>query len=450
MTITAALPLLPRVWFCLGISLGLVACTQPPDLRPVEAAFAPGTAGMGADRIKTGLSNTDFGRRVAAAVRTAPALANADAGLREARAEEMGAGGAFLPTVSFGAEASAASISGTRTSGVSPYVRVSQLVYDGGAARSGEAAARARVYQAQGSRLQEASAAALTAVETWQAVLTRRKLLGLAQENLAVHRDFGAQIGAVADAGAGMQSDFLTAKARLADAETRVIDARAALDRAEARFVEIFGTSPGGLNAAPRAPALPGQAQTVISQSPRMRAILARSAAAEAEVAAAEARKLPRVEMGATGLRAPSGGTDTTFDLSVNYALDTGRRRAAATEAAKARLDAIDAERQGLEREISRALDFVRSDQKAGAERVKAARAAARANAETVAAARDEFTVGRRSLLDLLDAQRDYVNAEATLIRAEDEYFLTDYAALSLTGDILDVFGVTLALETAQ
>jgi len=65
-------------------------------------------------------------------------------------------------------------------------------------------------------------------------------------------------------------------------------------------------------------------------------------------------------------------------------------------------------------------------------------------NAASVDAAREQFSIGRRSMVDLLDAQRDFVRAEETLIRAEQERFLTDYAALALTGDILDLFDITL------
>lgn len=432
-----------------GPALILIAgCTTPPDLTPVAATFAPGTAGLGADRVSRRLAGTEFGRAVAQAVTTAPALARADAALRRSRAEETAAAGAFQPTISLGAEATTERVAGLRDSGVTPFVRISQLVYDGGAARSDAAAASARVYQAQGTRLEEAAKTALAAIETWQNVVTRRALLDLATDNLTVHRDFLGMIAAAAEAGAGVQSDLLTARARLADAETRAIDARAALDRAEARFVEVFTRRPGALAALPAAPTLPGSDVTIIAESPRMRAIAARAAAASAELAAAEARKLPRVVLGATGSRSAGGGTDSSIDLSLNYALDTGRRRAAAAEAARADLDQVAAERDALAREITRALDFVRSDQKAGAQRVVAARAAERANAATVAAAREQFSVGRRSLLELLDAQRDFVNASATRIAAEDGAVLTDYAALGLTGDILDAFGIVLPSGT--
>jgi adhesin transport system outer membrane protein len=36
------------------------------------------------------------------------------------------------------------------------------------------------------------------------------------------------------------------------------------------------------------------------------------------------------------------------------------------------------------------------------------------------------------------------VRAEETLILAEQDRFLTDYAALALTGDIIDVFAIPL------
>ncbi|WP_109310983.1 hypothetical protein [Ruegeria sp. AU67] len=60
-------------------------------------------------------------------------------------------------------------------------------------------------------------------------------------------------------------------------------------------------------------------------------------------------------------------------------------------------------------------------------------------------AARAQFTISRRSLVEILDAQRDYVNAQQRLILAEQSFFLTNYAALSLTGDQLDYLGISIA-----
>ena len=131
------------------------------------------------------------------------------------------------------------------------------------------------------------------------------------------------------------------------------------------------------------------------------------------------------------------------MDLSFNYELDSTGQRRAAIAAAEAEVKEAEFAREQLVREIMRELGFIRSDQKAGAERLRAARIAATANADSVTASRAQFSIGRRSLIEILDAQRDYVNAQERLILAEQSFFLTNYAALSLTGDILDLLGIS-------
>jgi adhesin transport system outer membrane protein len=170
----------------------------------------------------------------------------------------------------------------------------------------------------------------------------------------------------------------------------------------------------------------------------------ARIQAAMADLSAARAQRWPSVIAGLGGQRLADGSTDVALDMSLNYSLDTAGQRRAAIEVAQANLASLTLEKDALEREIRRALDFVRSDQAAGRARIAAARAAVQANARTVAAAGEEFTIGRRSLLDLLDAQRDFVLAQQTLIEAEEQLLLSGYAALALTGDILPAFGVAL------
>ena len=61
-----------------------------------------------------------------------------------------------------------------------------------------------------------------------------------------------------------------------------------------------------------------------------------------------------------------------------------------------------------------------------------------------------QFRIGRRTLIEILDAQRDLVNAQERLIFAEQNFFLTNYAALSLTGDILDLLGISINSRSAQ
>lgn len=419
------------------------ACTPAPNLAPVEASFSGGTAGAGATNPSASLAKSDFGRRVRAAVKSNPNLAQSATRMEVATANQDAAKGAFLPQVSLGINARSERID-SDVADVSPYLRVSQLVYDGGAASGDLAAARARVLESRGSQLQTAAATALAAIEAYVLVLDRRKIFAVTAENVAVHEELVQQITDRVASGAGSNADALTARSRMADARTRFADAKARTDRAEARFREVFGSAPGVLTAPVSAPDLARSDSQIVMESPQVRRANAGLIAAKAEWAATQARRQPDVRVAAFANQDDSRDANFGVDLSFNYELDSTGQRRAAIAAAEAQVKEAEFSRETLIREISRELEFIRSDQQAGAERLRAARVAVQANAESVAAARSQFTIGRRSLIEILDAQRDYMNAQERLILAEQSFFLTNYAALSLTGDILDLLGISL------
>ncbi|SDX00235.1 Outer membrane protein TolC [Ruegeria halocynthiae] len=431
-----------RALSLLGV-LSISACAPTPDLSIVETSFSNGTTGAGAIEPSSSLTKSTFGQRVRSAVQSSPTVARSNSGMGIAQANRNAASGAFLPQVSLGLNARSHR-TGSNDGDVSPYLRVSQLVYDGGAAANDLAAARARVLESRGDQLQAAAATALAAIETYVMVLDRRELLGITRKNVQVHEGIERQITDRVSGGLGSNADVLTAQSRVADARTRFADAQARVDRAEARFREVFGAAPGRLPPAIPAPDLKRSDSQIVLDSPQIRRADATVIAARADWAAAQARRQPDVRVAAFADQDDFDDADVGVDLSVNYELDSTGRRRAAIAAAAAQVERAEADREVLIREIGRELGFIRSDQKAGALRLREARIATQANAESVAAARAQFSIGRRSLIEILDAQQDYVNAQERLILAEQSYFLTNYAALSLTGDILDLLGVTL------
>lgn len=423
--------------------LVLTACDVSPDLSGVEASFASGTTGAGAAPTNSALAQSGFGKQIAQAVTSSPNLARSQSRIRAAEAAEEAADGAFRPQLSVGAEARSNRLD-SNIATASPYVRISQLVYDGGAADGDRTAARARVLESRGNQLTTAAATALEAVEVYVQVLDQRKLLAIAEQNVKAHARIEAQIAERTDSGAGSAADLLAAQSRMADARTRHADARADMDRANARFREVFGTVPATLPAPKPAPDLARSDAEIVQNSPRIRSLNASLKAAEAELVAARARRRPSITAGAVGNQDKNRDLDVGLELSLDFTLDTTGKRRAAIKAAEANLEDVQFERDDMIRVIGRELDYIRSDQKAGADRLRAARIAADTNGDSVAAAFEQFTIGRRSLIEILDAQRDYVAAQERLILAEQNYFLTNYAALGLTGDILDVFGIAL------
>ena len=427
----------------LPLVLALLAGCATTDAAMRADAIAP-TLTTGAGRMAPSLADSPFGRQVAEAVRTHPALGAEAARIAFAQAEFDSERAGFRPQVSLGADAGVTLVgSGTRRS--TPVLQVSQLLFDGGATRSRSEAARARIVRSHYDRVGTAANLALAAVEAQYTLEHEHRLLALAERNLAIHREFLEQIEDRLDAGAGTEADLLTARSRLADATARSVGARGRLERAEAAFREVFGRSPVGRSTLRAAPVLPGIGdEELIRTSTRLRGLEAELEAADAAVAAAEAGRLPSVSLGVAGRRGVDRRAEVTADLSVRYDLPTDGQRVAAIRGAEARRAEVAAERIELERQIARALEFVRSDARTGRERLAAARAALDANAASVEAAREQFGVGRRSITQLLDAQRDFVAASEALAQAELDLALSGYAAIALTGDILDVFGITL------
>lgn len=438
----------------LALAVALAACATVPERAEPPAvlleAEAAGVPPGGAGRMAPSLAGSGFGQQVAGAVRDHPALRAGGARIVAAEAAVESERSMLRPRVVFGADAGLQVI-GAGATRATPVLQVQQLLYDGGAGRARRLAAEAGVVRSQSDRVGVAAQLALRAVEASFVLAHERRLTALADQNLAIHREFLAQIEDRLDAGAGTEADLLTARSRLADASARSIGARGRLERAEASYREVFGAGALRPEATRPAPALPAQPDPVlIATSPRMRSLDAELDAARAVQAAAEAGRLPSLTLGLTGRRRAGGSASVTADVGLRYDVATGGERTARIRSTEARVAELEAQRVDLEREIARTLDFVRSDQRTGRERLQAAREALAANDASVASAREQFAVGRRSLTQLLDAQRDFVGAAEALAQAELDLALSGYAALALTGDILDVFGIDLPPTSMQ
>ncbi|MCF2872306.1 TolC family protein [Octadecabacter sp. G9-8] len=380
---------------------------------------------------------------------SSPVTAGEAATVAETQAGLRGAEGAFRPVISVGADADSSSSTGLGNVDVSPVLELTQLVYDGGVSRSRIVEARASVDRSIGTRIVSTSATTLTAVETYLSVVMQRKLFIAASDTVAALESLQDRIDERAEAGAGIQTDILAARSALADATARQVAARAELQQAEAAYAEVFDHHPPpDLPAPVSAPLLSNDMlEDLTRTSPRLRTANANIAAFEAGLDAVRAGRSPQVSLEATAEPDFGGDSDIGLGLSVDYPLYSQGRLTAAIDAAEAQLSAAIAERAALERALARALANVISERETGAARVAAAQNALDANAATLEAAREQFQIGRRSLLELLDAELDTFEANQVLISAQNDRALTGWAALALTGDILAVFDISLSQE---
>lgn len=401
-------------------------------------------------RVDSALARTGFGQSVRIAVLSNPNLRVARAEIGVAQSQVLSADGALRPEFTAGINAQA-DIAGDTSTATGPFVRASQLLFDGGASRFRQAAAQAGLGEAQENWIATASDTALDAVNAHIDVYEAQAILRLARENLDAHRNYLTDMEERRTLGASSEGDLLTVQSRLADAETETLEAQANLDRARARYAEVFGQSAPTVAAPPTAPRVPQQAgEWRIATSPRMRTLDAQIAAATARRDATAAQRVPRVEVGGTARLTDFDEPDVFFDLSVNYSFDNRGAAQAALARAEAEISGLQAEKARLSRDIQRALDTLASDRVAGARRLETARAAVDANRQNVAASQDEFSIGRRTLIELLDAQRAFTQAQERVVAAEVSILQTGYEALALTGDLLGALDLQTQIPVVQ
>lgn len=409
-------------------ALLLSACATPPDLTALETAVITREA-----RLPASLAESAFGRSVSQAVRSSPTLGRGQATLREAEAGLLAETGAFLPQISVGLRPE-----DTGGFSMTSFGAISQLLYDGGASNARETAAQARVLGSLAGRMDAGSRAALSAVEAWAGVATARALLLVSEASLTSLETTTTQIEERTSAGLGSSVDALTARSRLANERAAVVAARSEVTRAEAVFIETFGHAPARSLSLP--PQAPRAAEGGADGSPILRKAEAEVLAAEAEHAAALAGRVPSLSVSVSAIP----GAQAVAGLTSEQLLSPSRGRTARVAAAEARIDARRVDMDATRRELESRLRILTAELRAVADRLAATQAARAANRANLDVARDQFQAGRRSLIELLDAEREALASERQHILAEYDRAVLGYAVLAATGDILDVFGVTL------
>lgn len=435
----------PRRFFAAQMALCGALFLAACQAAPAPQLPAPNRGDIA--RLGPSLASSAFGKAASTAILQHPSLMAGTARIDAAIAGVGAARNAAFPQISLGADLSSNLLEGSATARSFPVLAVTQLLFDASATKSRIRAAEATAIRETIERENAAAALALTAAETWADVRYRRSSLEFAEQNATAHDAYLQQIEARANAGVGMDADVLAARSRSADAEMRAVTAQGDLDRAEARFAEMFNApAPATLAPLPTAPSLPDVPdRDVVNISPRIRSLDAEIAAAEAGAEAARRARFPAIELQASASRnADTGETRAVAGINPRVAVGPGGGQQAVIARSMARVVELQAERETLQRQILRSLAFLQSDQRSGQARVAAAQLAVQANAANVAAAQQQFTIARRTAIQVLDAQRDLFAANEAQTLAERDLALSGYSALALTGDILDALGLTL------
>lgn len=325
---------------------------------------------------------------------------------------------------------------------------LSQMLFDGFATRSEVDRQLARVDSAAYRVDEAAEFTSVDATEVHLNVLRNQVLVELAQENLATLQGILSQVAQLERQGAGSIADVRQAEARVAAARAVLATTVGNLRDAEALYLAVVGIAPDSLtDSVPPAYALPESPEAAAAEatvaSPAVLIAVADVDAAQAELRGSRSDYFPRLdlEMGAgandnlDGIR--GSDVDAQALLVLRYNLfrgggDVAREREAFARLREARQVVLQVRRDAEEeaRIAFNALVTARA-------RVDALRAETAASLATRDIYAQQFDLGQRSLLDLLDSENELYLSSSELATADYTERFAVYRVLGAIGDLL-------------
>lgn len=336
---------------------------------------------------------------------------------------------------------------------------LTQLLFDGNGTNSEIRRQKSRVRSSAYRVSEAAEFVALDITDAYLEVLRQRDLLAIARANVEDHMRILETIREGAAAGTVTEGDVSQALARQAQARATVSSNEQALREAEAFFRQTVGEMPGNMTL-PDIPQdkLPEEVEEAVrislTQSPTLSVYEADIKAAEAELEATRSPFYPRVELQANSSNGDNidgveGDENRQSILAVmRWNLYRGGADMARQREYLYRHAGTKERRADAARELEKNVRDTWAGMLAAGERAEQFMEQATANEKVVAVYLDQFSLNRRTLLDVLDAQNELFVSRASHVNATYTEMFAVYRMLALEGKLLGTLGVAPPRET--
>ncbi|MCT2401284.1 TolC family outer membrane protein [Novosphingobium mangrovi (ex Huang et al. 2023)] len=325
-------------------------------------------------------------------------------------------------------------------------------IYSGGAVKNRVKAAKYRVKAGQADLRGSESDIFSAVVAAYMDVIQNEAIVGLNRKNVAV---LEVNLQATSDRfeiGDVTRTDVAQSQSRLAVAQSDARAAEANLATARETYIRLVGKAPEALDAPPPLPNLPATPEeavtTALESNPTLIAAREQTKAAEKDIDVAGASRLPRLSLFASGayndyfntLGGPSSAafsqTEKTAQAGAQISipifqggLPAAQRRQAQAQASAALENEIAAER-GVIAQVRSAY----SSWLAANDVIRSSKVAVEAAALSLEGVRAENSVGNRTILDILNAEQESLNAQVRLVTARRNAYVAGFNLLAAMG----------------
>ena len=320
-------------------------------------------------------------------------------------------------------------------------LRGSVLLYDGGRTSQTIARERDRLAVADAGLQLTSEDLAARVAEVYLEWFRQQQLAKIAADNVAAHESLYERVREIASFDRGRASDLLQVGARLEQAklaravrEGAAAEARAVLSAVVGREVATVEQPRDPL---PSEPGSRAAALSLLDAHPAVRAAEAEASASERSARLAAAWSRPRIDLVAS-LESPTdlAGDRRYFDdqalrLAATWApVDGGAGRAGERAAGRQALQAREAA-QALRRDLEARVAGLWTQLEQRRQRLRSYRTLAEQTLQVREAYWQQFTIARRSIIDLLNAESEYFEARLSAEDAGLEVLLIQYRLLA-------------------
>jgi adhesin transport system outer membrane protein len=338
-------------------------------------------------------------------------------------------------------------------------VTLSQMLFDGLATRSQVAGQTARVESSAYGVAAIADDLALRTVAVYLEVLRRQETAAAAVDNLDAHQRIYQQIKLLSEGGVGRRADLDQAESRLALAKANLRQEQSSLRDAELGYRRLVGAAPAALRAPePLDRQLPASETLAVDAAlaghPSVKSAEADVAFATALQSGARSALSPRVDLELAKRRADDIVRGSTSDLSIMLRLrynfsrggaDLARIREAGFQIEEAR-NILDQTRRRIEEDVQQAYNANRTAR----ERLDLLNQYVSAGAATRESYARQFSIGQRTLLDLLNAENEYFNARIAYMTGQYALLLSGYRIAAGMGQLLQQLQIALPIDSVK
>lgn len=371
--------------------------------------------------------------------------------------------GGYLPTVDIGAATGKTSRDyddrGSYTHNQAQ-ITLSQMLFDGfrtsGQVEQFDSARLVRYYEL----LNTIENTALAAVQAYEDVRRNRELVALARANYAKHHDVYAQIEERVVSGVGRRVDLEQVAGRLALAESNLLTEAANLHDVTARYLRVVGQLPAE-ELAPTQLAeqtLPASIREALQMAyqgnPGFHAAIKNISATQAAVKVERAGYYPKAELRARQVTSrnqngfdnrvnPSAyGDESAVELALTYNLYNGGSNRAAIRRSLELVNQAKDQRDQACINLRQDTQIAYNDAQRLSEQLHSLTQHRLSSDKVRTAYAEQFNIGQRTLLDVLDAENEYFQASRALVITRGELDLAYARSLAAMGRLLPALGI--------